>query len=207
MYSGKTVPQRIPLGSTKYPVENKDLTWILYKAIKGESKMAVEFSRRPLLSLLLSLWMSIFNLNSSCNWLEGWQGGTLLVDCAVPHRSQCAGFPLPLKKHFCCNAEIPPPPIRCFIFLHFSMPLFFTAVCTRGDVKKALWEIISGVVIFHLCRNVFRLCCILKEAQAVCPKTMWLYLTDIYNSTLWRLCYRLTHAWRMNSFNYTGVPV
>lgn len=62
--------------------------------------MAVEFSRRPLLSLQLSLWLSIFNLNSSCNWLEGREGGTLLVGCAVPHGSQCAGSPLPLKTHF-----------------------------------------------------------------------------------------------------------
>lgn len=53
---------------------------------RGESKMAVEFSRRPMLSLLLlSLRLSIFNLNCSCNWLEGQQGGTSLVGCALPH--------------------------------------------------------------------------------------------------------------------------
>lgn len=58
------------------------------------------FPEGPLLSPLLSLWLSIFNLNCSCNWLEGQQGGTLLVSRALPHGSQCAGSPLPLKKHF-----------------------------------------------------------------------------------------------------------
>lgn len=58
--------------------KKKGLTWILHKAVKGESKMAVEFSRRPLLSLLLSLWLSIFNLNSGCNWLEGPTGWNII---------------------------------------------------------------------------------------------------------------------------------
>lgn len=110
--------------------------------------MAVEFSRRPLLSLLLSLWLSIFNLNCSCNWLEGQQGGTLLVGCAMPHGSQCAGSPLPLKKHFCCNADISPC-IRLFIFLQFSLLFLIMTAYTRGDLKKAFWEIISMVVMHN----------------------------------------------------------
>lgn len=107
---------------TEYPKQKKDLTWILYKAVKGESKMAVEFSRRPF-SLLLSLWLSIFNLDCSCNWLEGQQGGTLLVGWVMPHGSQCAGSPLPLQKHFCCNAEISPC-TRQFISLQCGLSFF-----------------------------------------------------------------------------------
>lgn len=96
--------------------------------------MAVEFSRRPLLSLQLSLRLSIFNLNSSCNWLEGLQGGTLLVGCAVPHRSQCAGS-LFLLKAFCCNAEI----CHCitsFIFRYFCRS--FQSVTFGGGLLRGL---------------------------------------------------------------------
>ena len=81
--------------------------------------MAVEFSRRPLPSLLLSLRLSIFNLNYSCNWLRVSQGGTLLVGCAVPHSSLCVSFPLPLKKHFAAMQRFP---LHLFISIQFSSP-------------------------------------------------------------------------------------
>ena len=127
------------------------------------------------------------------------------VLCHTDHSVQASLFLS--KSIFAAMQRSPPPPPLDVLYSFILACLFFTAVCTRGNVKKGLWEIISGVVIFHLCRNVFRLCCILKEAQAACSKTMWLYLTDIYNSTLWRLCYRLTQAWHMNSLNYTEVQV
>lgn len=145
--------------------------------------MAVEFSRRPLLSLLFSLWLSIFNLNSSCNWLEGQQGGTLLVGCAMPHGSQCAGSPLPLKKHFCCNAEISPR-IRQFIFLHFSFLFWTWQYKSKGIWKRPLgrlypwlccitqWFCYSTSAILFIGYIAFW-----KKAQAVCPNTTTLRMT------------------------------
>lgn len=141
------------------------MTWILYKAVKGESKMAVEFSRRPLLSLLLSLRLSIFNLNCSCNWLEGQQGGTLLVGCAMPHGSQRAGSSLPLKKHFCCNAEISSC-IRRFISLHFRLSFLIMTVETKRDLKKAIRKLIF-VSVMQTCLWATLA---QKEAQMICPQ-------------------------------------
>lgn len=150
-------------------VKKKDLTWFLHKSVQGESKMAVEFSRRPLLSLLFSLWLSIFNLNSHCNWLEGQQAGTLLVGCAMPHRSQCAGSPLPLKKQFCCNAEVSPALDGLF---------FFTLACPSrlwwdkpaGILKRPLgrldlwlWCITSAALLLNICHPVYRLHCLRKR--------------------------------------------
>ncbi len=142
--------------------------------------MAVEFSRWALLSLLLSLWLSIFNLNCSSNWLEGQQGGTLLVGCALPHGSQCAGSPLPLKKHFCCNAEISPC-IRRRLFPQFSLPLLVMTVYTRGGLKKAFCKIIfvvtihnSILMLFSLCNYACRLRC-LRERPRQLAQTLWRY--------------------------------
>lgn len=117
--------------------KKKGLTWISHKAVKGDSKMAVEFSRRPLLSLLLSLWLSIFNLNCSCNWLEGQQGGTLLVGWAMPHGSQCAGSPLPLTAQFFAAMQRFPR-VRLWIFFLFISHFYMTMVWTEENLKK-LW--------------------------------------------------------------------
>lgn len=98
------------------------LTWILHKAVESGSKMVVEFSRRPLLSVLFPPWLSIFNLSSCYNWLEGQQAGTLLVGCLVPHRPPSAGC-LVLSEslyNFCCNAEISSPICSLFWFLLWS---------------------------------------------------------------------------------------
>lgn len=101
----------------------------LIKGCKGWIKDGCGIFQKALLSLLLSLGLSIFNLNCSCNWLEGQQGGTLLVGCVMPHRSQYAGSPLPLKKRFCCNAEISLC-LRRFIFLRFCL-----IICDYDSIK------------------------------------------------------------------------
>lgn len=106
--------------------------------------MAVEFSRRPLLSLQLSLWLSIFNLNSSCNWLEGQEGGTLLVGCAVPHGSQCAGSPLPLKKHFAAMQRFAPALHTLYSFI-FTAPSRMEQYTPGRIFSKAFWELTHAV--------------------------------------------------------------
>lgn len=69
--------------------------------------MAAEFSRRPLLSLLLCLRLSIFNLNCSCHWLEGQQGGMLLAACAVQLPSYTAPLLQCRDSSFYSSASLP----------------------------------------------------------------------------------------------------
>lgn len=121
--------------------------------------MAVEFSRRPLLSLQLSLWLSIFNLNSSCNWLEGQEGGTLLVGCAVPHGSQCAGSPLPLKKHFAAMQRFAPALDTLYSFV-FVAPARIGQYTPGRIFSKAFWEITPAVTICSSTVLQWNFCCL-----------------------------------------------
>lgn len=121
--------------------------------------MAVEFSRRPLLSLQLSLWLSIFNLNSSCNWLEGREGGTLLVGCAVPHGSQCAGAPLPLKKHFAAMQRFAPALDALYSFISVA-PSGIEQCTPRSIFSKAFWEITHAVTMCGSTVLQWNFCCL-----------------------------------------------
>lgn len=144
--------------------------------------MAMEFSRRPLLSLQLSLWLSIFNLNSSCNWLEGQEGGTLLVGCAVPHGSQCAGSPLPLKKHFAAMQRFAPAldTLYSVIFIVASR----IEQHTPGRIfSEVFWEITHAVA---MCSStvlmkllLFRQHCRLKKAKSVSCNATTLWIAGI----------------------------
>lgn len=163
-------PQPALLVYTMYPVWKKDLTWILYKAVKGESKMAVEFSRRPLLSLLFSLWLSIFNLNSCCDWLQSQQAEASLVGCDMPHRSQHAGSPLPPEKNFCCNAEISPA-LDDLFFFSLAYPSWLWQHKPEGILRRPfgrldLWFRFVAVMhnstalLLNICHPVYGLHCL-----------------------------------------------
>lgn len=199
---------RIPQVCTEDPVWNKDLTWISYQAVKSESKMAVEFSRRPLLSLLLSLWLSIFNLNSSCNWLEGQQGGTLLVGCAMPHGSQCVQAPLFFSKSiFCCNAEISPALDGLYSFILAWCPLIWwckpEGISKRplGRLYPPLW-CITLLFCYPTSAILFLgYICLLQEAQMVSSNICILPTADVYNyhCNLYITCLLMYRGWTQQS--------
>lgn len=161
--------------------------------------MAVEFSRRPLLSLQLSPWLSIFNLNSSCNWLEGQEGGTLLVGCAVPHGSQCAGSPLPLKKHFAAMQRFAPAFDALYSYI-FIAPSRIEQYTPGRIFSKAFWEITRAVTRCSSTLLQWNLCClddiaILKEAKTCpfqrhdrmnCLNNVCVVQTDLFRQVSWR---------------------
>lgn len=120
--------------------------------------MAVEFSTRPFSPLLLSLRLSIFNPDCSCNWLEGQRGGTLLVG---RHTDHSAPAPLFLSKSiFCCNAEISPVDFLPFIIPQCASGGSQTGLCGLVPVLSEIQTLVcassftgvrTGPSTLHIC--------------------------------------------------------
>lgn len=78
----------------------------------------------------------------------GWRANRLrrYWSAALCHTDQCAGSPLPLKKHFCCNAVISPA-LNDLVFFSLVCPFWLWQRKPGGIHNKAFHEVKFKVAI------------------------------------------------------------